>query len=673
MALSVFQVFAETERSIGADAFGELAARRTAERYLSQAGIAFQRRSLLAERGGFGTSLEVDLPSRTASPDSGTLVIAAPLSSTMSPSGAEPDFAVRTALAFAGLVAKKGAPMAVRVALLADEYSQLPDDLRGTTLLGLRDLADRYEESERTAFIYLDIRELVGDAEIVHGSAGTVTPLGVLEPLLNVFERLGAPLSVAVPFNELYRMGLIQGPPALAFLQERGFPALLIEPDPRPVITDREPLSAERFADGLYDYAVSLSSIPEAADRRYFLFSVGRRIVPLPEGLSVALFALTTALGLAVMLSYSLVHRHLLIARGRVFLRRAWVLPFFLGILFICILISGATISLLLRMAGANYGEYIYGAAALKFLFAIAIYFMASPLFSLRPVPKRAHFYASAAGLLFAAGCFFAALIDFTFVPIFLWAFACALVASLVHSPSAAFALAILAPLQILAAAAGAIGSGEDGTARLLLSSDFGVNLFLSFTTLPFLLLFRRATALSRSGGGASQLRRARYSRTLFFAGTLLALLSYALNTAKAERAAPPPVRERIDAVSVASSPLSMEVESMIFLDRRTLRVTLRPDGYPVRLDLSFESEDSVSVYDASVPYTISEDGKRASMTLGERPITPLTVDLTLPITAKGTLHAAALYTSPLKAGKETENRDYALIVDASKTVGDEK
>jgi hypothetical protein len=471
-------------------------------------------------------------------------------------------------------------------------------------------------------------------------------------------------------------MGLVQGPEALSFLHERGFPALLIAAGDRPRMGQNEaPLSVESVADGLYAYALSLKEIPEAADRRYFFFSVGRRVIPLPEGLSVALFALITALGLGAVLSYSLTHRHLLIARGMVFLRRSWAPLLFLAILFVCLLSAGFAVSFILRSFGATAETARYGAAALKFTLALALYSVAAPFFTRRPVPRRAHFYGTIACFLLAGGCFIAALIDFTFVPLFLWAFVVSLAASVVHTPSATFALAGLAPLQILLAAAAAIGSREAGPARILLSEDVWINLFFAFALLPFLMLFRRAAALSRSRAGASQEKRALYSRILFFAGTILAVLSYANDTAAAERRMAVPVRERMEATSSGPGRLSLQVASTTFLDRRTLRINLRPEAAPkatpVRLDLSFESEESVSIYDAPVPWVLSADGKKATLSLGERPAMPLEIELTLPLTAKGTLRAAALYVDPAEGTqKEGVSSDYALIVDTSVAIG---
>jgi hypothetical protein len=255
MVLSVIPASAQTERSADADFFGEAAARRAVEHYLSERRIAFELRPLLAERGGFGVSLHATLHSSTGSDEIGTLVIAAPLSSGPGGSGTEPDFAVRAALAFADRVAVEGLPLDVRIAFLADERSQLPEDMRAETLLGLRDLVDLYEENERTAVIYLDVRGSPDHLRIVHGSAGTIAPLGILEPLLSAFDKLGSPLDLAVPFNELYRLGLVRGPEALSFLHERGFPALLVESNPLSRRGDVSgPVTAERFADGLFDY-----------------------------------------------------------------------------------------------------------------------------------------------------------------------------------------------------------------------------------------------------------------------------------------------------------------------------------------------------------------------------------------------------------------------------------
>ena len=674
MAVLMLPASAFAQRDAVSDLLAENAARERAESFLTEKGIAFERRSLLAERGGFGVSIHALIKPRLITEDSEriTLVVAAPLGSI----GKGARFGVEAALLFAERASRLGLPMDVRMALLADEAGELPADLRGEILLGSRDLADLYEDRERVAVVYLDLGDEARSPSIQHGAAGTLAPLGLLRPLTEAFAARGLVLPVAIPYNELYRLRLVAGPDPLAFLNGAGFQALLIS---NSALAERSrssaPVSAEDFSAALYDFALSLSRSPAELDRRYTLFPLGFGIATIPEITSVALFLLAFAIGLAAILVYSITHRHLMIARGVVFLRRSWALGLFLAALFISLLSADFALSAAFRLFGAQAGGIGYGRAAVKLILALAAYLSFSPLLHRGPVPRRAHFYGAAAEIYFAAGVLVAAVIDFTFVPVFLWAFVLSVAVALIERPGIAFALATLAPLQIVGAAAAAAGSGDDRVALLLASNDPLLSLYLAFIILPFIFLFRRASALSVSRSGATHALRSRWARLLLLLGAALTAVVFAANETRAAAGAAEPVRVRLSETTghgeLAARMLRVTESDSPFLDRRSFVLKVEAEGRPSRIDLFLESGQPIPVYDSSVPFELSDDGLTASLRLSERPPQPLAVEFVLPRDLQAIVRARALYVrSPPSAPPRGDASDWALTVETNLEIG---
>ncbi|GAB1484451.1 hypothetical protein MASR2M78_32690 [Treponema sp.] len=177
--------------------------------YLSEVGLSFQERNLFANQGGFGTSIHIDLPATTSDSSSrASLVIACPFQDRDVQENLS--FSVRSALAPALQASKGPRPVDLRIALLADEKSELPESLRTTTLRGSRDLADLFEDTDKVLIVYLNKETDKSNFSLVHGSRENVLPLRYLKLLLSSFSEKGLSLSPELPFNELYRLGLIR-------------------------------------------------------------------------------------------------------------------------------------------------------------------------------------------------------------------------------------------------------------------------------------------------------------------------------------------------------------------------------------------------------------------------------------------------------------------------------
>lgn len=578
---------------------------------LRELGYAPEERPLFADYGGFGTSVHLNIPGPKASAEDRTLILALPEATGWA-----------TVSAFLALVERFGPPLPIKIAFLADEY---PDHL------GLQDLLDHGGDEEHTVILYLSLEEGYNSIELHQGAAGSVAPLGALEPLTRALSRLDIPCILPLPYNELYRIGLVAGGELLRRAQAGGRAALFL----RGVRLEDAPghPAYEAAAEALYRYAETLATEPFENDYRYTILHYGPYTAYLGEGTTVALFIGLFAMILAFFLAFSLTHRRYLIALWTVFFKRSWIILVYLGLLTLCLMASGPLFVFL-----SGRAESGYGAAALRVLLAIALYALAGPLPALLRLPRRAHFFGHAGMLLIILAAAVAAALDITFLPVFLWAAVFAFPAALATSAQGVFIFSALAPLQLLGALGSAIGSGDSRIPALLSSSRWDVMLLAAFLVLPFLFLFKRVPLLSARRGEKLKPLRVWLSRVLFFLGVLGAVVSYGQG------------RGAGDELPALAKGEPMEpklmVEGRTFLDRRILNIRLSAAGRVDRFELVLETEAegrSVLIYDAPMPFRIVEGGRRVEFHLGYGPRNPLDLELVLPSDLQGSLHAAAL------------------------------
>jgi len=691
------------------------------EAFLTEQKIPFTRRVLRPRAGGFGVSLTTDFASPSSQNTDGstidTVIVAVPLSSGRNTKSTMPGFGLGIALEFSALAAVKGNPVHLITAFLADERTELPPDLEsnGTQpgFTGLREFAASISDPERTVFIYLDPGAEMVPLALRHGSKGSVAPFGVVSALLGAFKKRSIQFPIELPYNELYRLSLIKGSDALLVLNESRFQAVAISPAHAYGINARGATpSAKEAALALYDSLEGLSKVPVEADRRYTLLGLGLLVLPVSEKTSLALFIAVAALSLGFLLIHSLTHRTLLIERWRVFIQRSWTVLLFFLILFCGIRLSGLILDIVLSRAGVSSSTIPYGSAAMKLLLSFGLYYLVSLFSEWLPIPHHAHFYGTAASVCLAIGALIAAGLDFTYVPLVLWAFTFAFISSSVHSYSLAFLAAVIAPIQIVGALACAAGSGDPGVALAFLSGEPLVELYAAFIILPFLLLSRRGSILMRSRLGTEKRNRFLHqaiNRTIFIMGNMIALLVFSRAVVLAETRLPVALRETLDGrartldfakdsyksggvrvfdtyghreapaedtlpIELSTAfPLEIHSSEQFYLDRRLVRLSIKTFGRPARIDLSMSAVKPLSVYSSPVPYQLSVNGHTAYFALGEQPPNPLEIDLTLPAETVATFKATAHFTvSPVPVFTEPAHPiDYVLSVSAFGRIGE--
>jgi hypothetical protein len=643
---------------------------------LTERNIPFETRSLFAEFGGFGSSLHVPLP---ASPGAGAgagagakkpglFILALPLSFTGDDRREFP-YAFEAALAFIDRVRAEGLPIDALIAFLGDEWSALPEDAGGQAPhTGLADLASRLEVPEDAALIYLDIAGEAGEILVHHGALRTLAPLNILRPLARLCEERQLPYALAVNANELYKLGLADGPSALEFALARELPALC--------------LTGGAGGGGLdallFDYARSVEAGTENPDYHYLIFEAPGRLFFVSEYATALLFLAAAVLFFFSALTYSVVLRRRLAVQWMVFLKRSWILLLYW--LALALALKGAALIFRALVRGADPARFggtallFYAAAASQLLAGVSIFSVFSFLGNCIHVPRRENFYGSSAIILVIAEILLAAYIDITFIPVFIWAFVFTFIAACVRKPVLIWICALLAFFQGGGALAALVRAGNKQLGFLIFSGNTAFIFYLALVSLPFFITLKRGAVLRGRKTGKQpssqellrQLTKPRALLTLLaprlvlaaFAGAALGISAWFFARASLAPA------ERMTVVDEPESGdlLALETQDRALLERRTLSITLQAPGKPLRFNLYVDDipgGETPVIYSAPMPFRYVEDSPdRASVEfiLGEGPPNPFSTEIALPVDFAGFLRAEALY------GENAEGRRVKLI-----------
>jgi hypothetical protein len=349
-------------------------------------------------------------------------------------------------------------------------------------------------EPENTFFWYMDLREAPRSLVIHHGTSRTIAALDSLRGLPELFRSLDIPYEFAVPFNEMYKLGIAGGPEILRFTQEQGIRALAFSGrGSRGGSRGGTEISEDALAALILAYTAALKNTGENPDYHYLIIpSLGF----LSQEQTALLLILFSAFFFLALLIYLGVRRPPP-ARILLFFRCFWVIPGFF-ILFFVSLGGAGLLTSLLAAAGETRIPLIYGWAAWKLILGLAIFALISiPLGNYR-ISRRAVFYGRGAVLLIILDIFMAAWADICFIPFFILAFALVLLGTQIRRPGPVYLCAVLAPLYGFIAGIFSIRSGYGGLGEMILSSGPLPTSIMILAFLPFVLLFKRGMILAR-------------------------------------------------------------------------------------------------------------------------------------------------------------------------------
>ena len=657
---------------------------------LNKSSIPFEKRSLLTNYGGFGSSLLVR--SRAERDNSlGTFVFAVPL---------DAYFAVDTALALSEIIQKQNNPVHgnspnILVAFLGDEKNELPVDQGGIAHKGLRDLLTLTDMPENWILCYLDVDKAPEELVIRHGIRGYLAPLDIVKPLAFLLRSRDIPYSFRIRYNVIYKLGLVEGPEPLFISWKDEIHSFVLSGNSgnekqEKELSSKETISPDNLAGLFLDYAGSLNFPVMNPDMHFFTFSFpGRNVFFVSEGLSAVLLLVTTGIFLFFFLLYSARFNAILHFNIKLFFKHIWVFFILLPFLTVSIKASGLLYSLFLRIFGPQVPAMNanYTGAGLTILLAALIFYLPSPVLDFFRFPRREQFYGSYAVIFIITGMFMAAYLDFSYVPIFLWAVLFVFLGASVSRPILVCICILLVPLFVILALLNIFETGYPRIAELFISPGWNEleNWMAAFQTaqlsLPLFLLVNRGSALARNSKPKDLARRPnRQYRLILFPILIAAILgTMVLQILLLPRNQVLPERRFITEGSDTEGGkniIKLSLENVVFQDSRIITLRLASRGNPVRFDISLESGTGVSllpVYSAQVPFEREDEGRRITFSLGEHAPNPLTMEIVVPQNFEGLLKTEAVYNTwdPVTdPGEKPDSADYVLRVSRSIELG---
>ena len=649
-------------------------------------GIPHERRSLLADYGGFGTSVLVNKAGQGEAPL--TFVVAVPLNA---------GFAVETASYLARKIQSADDPgntANILVAFLGDESRILPKDMGGVSHKGLRDLITLADMPEKWVLCYIDIDEAPGKLNVRHGISGYVAPLDIVKPLSRIFDSRGIPWFFKVMHNEIYKLGLVEGPEQLSIAWNAEINGFVLSGALKSQRANKLPfqsffsgsddaVSAEFLADCLYDYAGLLSGTIIKADRYYSIFALPwGKTVFMGSGLGVALL-LVIAGGILFFFLFNTARLSvIMLFHVRLFFKFIWFFLILLPFMVLCVRLSGTIYSLLAGLLNSS-GNAVNNTGALFAVFlALLLFVIPTPLFDYLRLPKREQFYGISAVIIVTMGLISAVLLDFSYTHVFILAFLFVFLGSLLKHPVMVYLCIILGPIFAFDAVLNIVETGSSRIAELLVTPDWKnadawvAALIMAQFSLPFVMLMRRGNILLQKSeiinNPAARIKPELMQRRFFILRRFVvipfliaSLLIMMVIQIIFIPAVPEPVRRYYYAEN--ESEIKIGIDNIQFQDSRIITLRIEAGESPVRFDVSIESgtgNNLLPVYSSSIPFSRENGGRIISFLLGENPPNPLVMEIVVPRRFEGILTATALYNSwnaDMDSEDEPETADYVL------------
>lgn len=662
--LLVLVIFSLAPLSLRGNGYGSSQAENLekVEAFLKARSLDFEERPLLASFGGFSSSVHVRFsgPAREEASlwEGGeTFVLAIPLDS---------GFAVETGLALIERMEAALNPPQALIAFLGDEKAALPGGIPSYGYKGLRDLLSLCEMPETWVLCYLDAAGAPEEILIRHGNGKYIAPLRTVKPLPFLLASAGIPSSFEIKYNEIYKLALAEENRVLALAWEGEINGFCLS---GAYGKGRQPVEAGALADMLFEYAGTTAFPLQSPDRHYSIIPLfGKTPLFIPEKAMVVFFVSASAVLVFSFLVFSIVRRSRITQNLKIFFRYSWIILILLPLLMVIIKGSGFVYSLFLYLFNASPPPGDYTGIAFTVLLALILLSLTAPLVKFFSIPEKTNFFGFAAVILVILGTFIAIAMDFTFLPVFIWASFFTFLGALVKNPVPVFLCALLIPLQVLTAFFNIRESSSGRLAELLLSGWGGPGwvtaLQIAAPSLPFALLLEKGIGRAGQWLKDPQKSRAAFS-TILRLGLLGLVLSLMVIRILVIPSPPPPPERRLF-IDRNGDILTISTKHTIFEESRIIEVTMEAKGEPLRFDLFLEGENLFPVYSSPAPFVRGSDGKSVEFILGENPPNPFRAEIVLPRESDVSVRGRALYTrwdAALDNEDKPETGDYIFTV----------
>jgi hypothetical protein len=670
---------------------GESTAFEIIKSTLSKAGLPFVESDFSDARDGYSRSRIIETTIKAATSDE--LAVIVPVNSWIdAPKPYEGAYGIAAALDAALRLAEKAKTskpnsISIRFVFLGAERRGKRSSGE-TASLGSKTWIERWYRSDSLAVLYLSL-DYKPEKLIVRNAGRTVlSPFWYYETVRHSLESSGLAFDLEANQMQLFRLGLAdEYGPAATYL-EAGIPAIEL-------VASQNGTS---FADDdwLFPFLEEFSKtqsqgFPDSWDRHYFILQLGTiNLVVRETPYAVFLIAFTLVVSISILI-LTITRRN----ATKLLLRRGPVVAVQLVVLYAALVaafLAGTGCSrIVAELLGSNDAWRLAPRWAVSARFASAfLIFLALLSISVeqRILTPNPFFYEFAALTVLAFDILIFAAIDLSVTFYFVWAFIIVQISLTLRRRWTTLAAYILmyAPLSVIIVQL--IQRPQMEAFARIVSPDFGGVLILSALLLP-LFVFTASPLLFFAKPGATARRRA---------AVIFIFIALMAEAAAAFAAATSPIvvnglrtdlsaREFIDQdaqsfeallkgkrrlgsglVYRGGNPVAYKIERdeirvvgkdvkkriavvgqrSLFLERQQQRISIGFSEKPYEVVLTLESE-KLFIYDCSLPYDISLDGKKATIYAGVNPGSSLSFSITVPEEFEAKLVVSARYLRPIE------------------------
>ena len=262
----------------------------------------------------------------------------------------------------------------------------------------------------------------------------------------------------------------------------------------------------------------------------FFTFPSGRTIF-LSEWVLTSLLLILIGIIVLFFLIYSGRRNALLVFHLRLFFKTFWV--FLLLPVFMLVSIKACALLYFQLLSFFNRPYILVNntGVGLTLLMAALVFSLPYPALDLLRFPRRARFYGFSAVFFSFSGLIFAAFFDFSFVPVFLWAFVFVFLGAAAPNPFLVFLCVVVTPIFAFGALLNIIDTNNSRLLELIILRGWNTQatwtaLQITLLALPLFLLLRRGVVLMKKNYGRQFKRKTMKS---FFVIPVLILTVLAL------------------------------------------------------------------------------------------------------------------------------------------------
>ena len=636
----------------------EKAVYRFIEQRLDSLEINYYTESLdmLPDIHSFASNIIAEFP---GSKDS-TIIFAAPVNNLYDSS-----FTIAQLLSLAEELKKKPPEINCMIIFLGAEYT---NGVNTGYPVGSRHFLNSFFPENDTALIYMDVSPY-SDIDIIHGSRESVTPLWLLQQVMDSLENADEAFNINTQENILYQMGYNTPTPADIYL-ENNIPSISLlsrKGNSSKINLIERADSFSRFLDSAVLSADIKSD--ENWDRHYFIIEAGKKRIVISEFSFIIAYILTTV----VLIAFSVISAKKVFRYTKKLSRYLWVLFYFFALIFLFLLLSTFAILFITNIKSSYdiWKEAPFYLLILKISIAALLFFLSLFLLKRIKLPVSGSFYSAAAIFIYLINMVLFQFMNINIAIFAVWGLLWTILFSLFKSRIAKTVCMFLSSVFIVYLAVYVFSKPAYNICEQILFDRLTGNILTSFVVLPYMMMIIRLL-ISKTHIESAKYRALR--RTIYSATALLIifLLNFYLKSNPYNHENPQPLyfsqltdlNRQTTSIEI-SSPykpgrvsffsgkneynintdeniyrisedtdldlISVKKKVSSFLDRKNLILEIESSGNPEQYYIDFSTKESSVIFDCNYPFTVSKNSREGTIHIGKNPPSPLVIDLLLP------------------------------------------